>query len=112
FSGKLGEIWAYPVDAGTGCFAPAEVMAIVAEVMMADAGALEDPISQMLYSGSGSSTEQACIAAPREGALPIAVFSSGWGDGAYATWLGHADDDSVVLALTDFQVALDPWLEH
>lgn len=108
-SGKLGEFWAYGVDAGTGCFAPAEVLETLGEVMDADAGMLEDPISRMLFDGPGSSTEQAGIVAPREGALPIAAFSSGWGDGSYGTWLGHAADDSVVLALTDFQIATDPW---
>ena len=97
----------YGVDAGTGSFGSPEGMKVASAVLAADAGMLEDPISRALFA-DGTGTRSAVLVAPQEGAPPIAVCSSGWGDGAYPTWLGVDADGSVMVAVTDFLLTGDP----
>ncbi len=37
----------------------------------------------------------------------LVLFSSGWGDGCYASYFGYAADDSLACLVTDFDVLLD-----
>lgn len=76
--------------------------------MHEDGGMLDDPISTGLGVNDGAMAGATCIP-PSEGALAVAAFHSGWGDGVYPTWLGHAADGSVSVVMTDFLVATDPW---
>jgi len=101
---KAGEFTGFGVDAGTGCLASPLAMADVAEVLNDDEGMLEDPLSEAVESDL-----DAGVLAPRPGALPVAVFSSGWGDGLYPTWLGLAADGSVAVAMVDLLIFTDPF---
>lgn len=69
---------------------------------------LEDPLSKVLHSNPPRGDNAVCTA-PSEGALPVAAMFSGWGDGTYPVWFGHAADGSVSVVLMDFLVAGDPW---
>lgn len=97
----------YGVDAGTGSFGSPEAMKVAGRVLSADAGMLEDPVSEALLS-DGIGTRSAVVVAPEEGATPVAVCSSGWGDGYYPTWLGIDTSGIVVVAVTDFLLTGDP----
>jgi hypothetical protein len=97
----------YGVDAGTGSFGGVAAMAVAERVTRADAGMLEDPISAALFA-DGIGTRSAVLVAPEPGAAPIAVCSSGWGDGVYPTWLGLDAEGRVVVAVTDFLLTRDP----
>ncbi|YAL83791.1 DUF4241 domain-containing protein [Dermacoccaceae bacterium W4C1] len=110
------EIYGYGVDAGTGSFVPARALPALERVMADDAGMLEEPISRVLFAnenstGPGDGTAGAGVVAPEPGADPVAVFSSGWGDGFYPTYLGLNAAGEVVAVVTDFEVAADPWSE-
>lgn len=97
----------YGVDAGTGSFGSPDAMRIAGRVLNADAGMLEDPLSRALL-GDGIGTQSAAVVAPEPGSTPIAVCSSGWGDGCYPTWLGIDSSGDVVVAVTDFLLTGDP----
>lgn len=97
----------YAVDAGTGSFGSPEAMKVAGRVLGADGGLLEDPVSKALFS-DGVGTRSAVLVAPEEGATPIAVCSSGWGDGQYPTWLGLDNSGNVTVAVTDFLLTGDP----
>jgi hypothetical protein len=102
---EVGDFTGYGVDAGAGCFASPAALTAVNEVLSADGGMLTDPISHTLDGDLESG-----VVAPRAGALPIAVFHSGWGDGIYPTWFGYAADGSIAVAVTDFELFEDPYL--
>lgn len=97
----------YGVDAGTGSYGSPEAMQVVGRVLRADEGMLEDPISEALFR-DGLGTRSAVVIAPEAGATPIAVCSSGWGDGGYPTWLGIDGSGNVMVAVTDFFLTADP----
>lgn len=99
----------YGVDAGTGAFGSPEAMAVAARVLSADAGMLEDPVSSALFA-DGVGSRNGVVVAPEEGATPIAVCSSGWGDGSYPTWLGVDAAGNVMLAVADFLLTVDPYV--
>jgi len=101
-----GEFFGYGVDAGTGALCSPDVVAVLDEVGEEDDGALEDPLNVAL---DASDVDAACVA-PREGALAVAACRSGWGDGSYATWIGHAADGSVSVVMSDFDLLRDPSL--
>jgi hypothetical protein len=101
------EFVGYGVDAGTGCFASPAAAKVAGRVLAADGGMLEDPISRALFSGPPAAG--AAVIAPEEGAPPVAVFSSGWGDGLYPTWLGLNQHGDVAVAITDFLLTRDPY---
>lgn len=101
------EFFGYGVDAGTGSFGSPEAMRTVGRVLGEDAGMLEDPLSAALFR-DGVGTRSAVVAAPEDGAIPVAMCSSGWGDGVYPTWLGVDDSGDVVVAVTDFLLTGDP----
>ena len=102
------EYFGYPVDAGTGCFASPEAAVVAGRALAADGGMLEDPISRALLDGKVG-TDSAAIVAPEDSAPPVAVFSSGWGDGSYPTWLGLSGEGDVIVAVTDFLLTTDPF---
>lgn len=97
----------YGVDAGTGSFGSPEAMRVAGRVLHADAGMLADPISKALFSDE-IGTRSAVLVSPEAGATPVAVCSSGWGDGVYPTWLGVDRAGRVVVAVTDFLLTVDP----
>ncbi|WP_185746083.1 DUF4241 domain-containing protein [Oryzihumus leptocrescens] len=98
----------YPVDAGTGSFGSPDAMKTVGRVLFEDGGMLEDPVSEALL-GDGVGTDSAAVVAPEPGATPVAVCSSGWGDGSYPTWIGVDGSGEVTVVVTDFLLTTDPF---
>jgi hypothetical protein len=101
------EFFGYAVDAGTGCFADVASARATSRVLAEDAGMLNDPLSRALF--VDPKAPGAAVTAPAEGARPVGVFTSGWGDGMYPTWLGLNDRQEVVVAITDFLLTSDPF---
>jgi hypothetical protein len=93
----------FPVDAGTACLASPSAFAVAAQVLAADAGMLEDPLSAARFWAA----EEAAIAEPSEGSSPVAVLTSGWGDGVYPTWFGIDAEDGIAVAVVDFLLNSD-----
>lgn len=95
--------YGFPVDAGTACVASPSAFAVASAVLTADGGMLQDPLSTALF----SSKNQAALAAPADGAQPVAILMTGWGDGVYPTWLGMDEEGKVSLAIVDFLLNAD-----
>jgi hypothetical protein len=98
-----GRFVGYGVDCGVGSFFSPDVLEALHRVCRADDGMLETPMDKAIE----ASRIHAGFAAPEPGALPLAVCQSGWGDGTYPTWMGHAADGSVSVVMTDFLVPDD-----
>jgi hypothetical protein len=101
------EFFGYGVDAGTGCFASPTAASVAGRDLNEDAGMLDDPMSKALFENKAAAG--AAVVAPEPGADAIAIFSSGWGDGLYPTWLGMTTDGRVAVAVTDFLLTGDPF---
>lgn len=93
-----GEIFGYGVDSGTGCFGDSNAYRLVseaggefAEKMMAE--------SRQVY----RHTRDWLLVETDAGSF--AVFSSGFGDGFYASYWGYSEVHEVVCLVTDFGIA-------
>ena len=100
---KSDEIFGYPVDAGTGSFLDAETAAAAWPKMMADEDIAQGWITQgdKLSAGSATPTFHLDVAM---GPGNIVEFTSGWGDGFYASWFGFDAQGRVAALVTDFAV--------
>ncbi|MFF7335128.1 DUF4241 domain-containing protein [Streptomyces sp. NPDC008150] len=93
----------YPVDGGTGCFLDATTYRAlhteedfaerVLDAMYADAATTP---------GGGDRTPDPLTLAVGNDPTAVVAFSTGWGDGVYATWIGRTANDEVACFLTDF----------
>lgn len=105
---KPGEIYGYPVDAGTGAFLD-PLAGEAAEKLR-----LAEPYVWEKWQTDGEANGRAADLKPNFFLmLPmppanIAMFASGWGDGVYASWFGYADDGRAVALVTDF--AVEEWV--
>lgn len=106
---KTGEQFGYGVDAGTGAFVDAAVPGWLARTYPP-----ADPQSYMAVVEAWQTRGEA--EGPRRG-IPYgfvlveplgpggaAMFSSGWGDGFYASWVGYDGQGQPAVVVTDFQV--------
>ena len=101
---KPGDIFGYPVDAGTGAFLD-PLAGEAAEKLRAEQ---RDVWEQWQHDGEENG-RQAGLKPNFFLILPmppanIAMFASGWGDGYYASWFGYAADGRAVALVTDFRV--------
>lgn len=106
---KSDEIFGYGVDAGTGAFVDAAVPAWLANEYPSsniDGYAdLQDDWQTRGEAGAEALGIQYGFALIEQfGPGDAAMFSSGWGDGHYASWVGHDSDDRAVAIVTDFAV--------
>lgn len=99
---KGDEFFGYPVDAGTGCFADADTMATLLQLMTADAELSQGWISEGEVAGKAKGMNW--YLDKLYGSGNILMFESGWGDGAYASYFGYDAQGKVAALLTDFQV--------
>lgn len=127
-----GEYFCYGVDAGTGCFVDMDVVEWVFEQAgvrdletwrglpgsMADRpterGTLVDvvhnyfetEVNARLYATwtSSSPPQYAEVTLNEVTGGNLVLFSSGWGDGCYASYFGYAADGSLACLVTDFAV--------
>ncbi|MDI5963162.1 DUF4241 domain-containing protein [Streptomyces sp. SL13] len=92
------EFYGYGVDAGTGCFADASVDSRFAGGQGAEDSQLFDAIN-----AAGWTARPINHTDPATG-QQVVVFFSGWGDGAYPTWVGRDASGEVCCFVTDFFV--------
>ena len=100
---KADEIFGYPVDAGTGSFLDTATAAAAWPRMMADEDIAQGWITQgdKLSAGRGTPTFLLDV---DMGPGNIIMFTSGWGDGLYASWFGYDAQGRVAALVTDFAV--------
>ncbi|WP_372344048.1 DUF4241 domain-containing protein [Streptomyces sp. KL116D] len=91
------EFYGYGVDAGTGCFYDAESDGAFPECE-GDEGPLWDAFEEHDHAPGPY-----LITSPSTGHT-LAAFGSGWGDGAYPTWIGRTKTGAVACFVTDFFV--------
>jgi len=95
-----GNVYGYPVDAGMGSFAPPRAHEALAAID--DLLTLTEPAMQSVY----RHTRDWCTVTTAAGAG--AIFSSGFGDGLYASYFGFDATGSAVVLVTDFSVVAWP----
>jgi hypothetical protein len=95
---KKGEIYGYPVDAGTGAFMDAAAGKVFEEYC--DNEDIDDVTEEMekTYKNTWS-----WLLKEMDGHA-VALFSSGWGDGFYASYIGYDADGKICRLVTDFVV--------
>ncbi|MCX3060054.1 DUF4241 domain-containing protein [Streptomyces beihaiensis] len=91
------EFFGYGVDAGTGCFYDAESDGSFPECE-GDVGPLWDAFEERDHAPGPY-----LVTSPSTGHT-VAAFGSGWGDGAYPTWIGRTAGGAVACFVTDFFV--------
>jgi Protein of unknown function (DUF4241) len=100
--GSLGddEFYGYGVDAGTGCFVDADAVEPL--------GGFESDTGTLLaaFEAVDWAATVVTLADPGSGHNLVA-FSSGWGDGAYPTWIGRTLTGEVACLVTEFFVIPD-----
>lgn len=95
------EIFGYGVDTGTGCFADALAIRELDELLTADTNywqQLDDALEK------GYTPTWSCINWLLPSRLNVVAFSSGYGDGLYASFVGLDADGELACVVTDFQV--------
>jgi hypothetical protein len=103
------DIFGYGVDAGTGAFVDAAVPAWLAgRYPPSDVDGYMAVFDDWQARGEAAAPE---LGIPYGFALVeslgpggAAMFSSGWGDGHYASWVGYDSDERPVVIVTDFAV--------
>lgn len=105
---KEGEIFGYPVDAGLGCFMDKAAYArmqdrealAIEKANSADINYYDDVLAPELTANGDLYAMHRPIA---EDDVNMAIFSSGWGDGFYASFWGLDAQGKPLLLMTDFQ---------
>lgn len=102
-----GKFFGYGVDAGTGCFMDVTTQETLNELLSDE----EYKFSDLLQWETRKNYIPAWdwINYDFEG-LPnnnLITFSSGWGDGSYASYFGFDENNQVVCLVTDFEVVKD-----
>lgn len=101
------DVFGYGVDTGTGAFVDAAVPAWLATKYPEHAGydaLIEDWYRRADAAAAGLGIPYGLALVERLEPGGVAMFSSGWGDGHYASWIGYASDDLPVAIVTDFAV--------
>ena len=92
------EFFGFGVDAGLGCFVDAEGVA-----------AAKEAISWDFEMFMGVDAEHP-MKLDLDGGHTMVVFSSGWGDGSYPSWIGRSAEGDVVCLVADLLVVSDATL--
>jgi hypothetical protein len=97
---KAGEIFGYGVDSGTGCFIDRSAARALDKVMREQENFFEIMIAEMekTYRHTWSWLDM------KFGDGNLIAFSSGYGDGFYASYAGRDTDGEVSAVVTDFAV--------
>ncbi len=102
-----GKIFGYGVDSGTGAFMDWEVGKIIDSSLINEEEFEDSYPGQLLDLLEKNYHPTWCWANMPVSELPEAnaiAFSSGWGDGFYATYFGYDTDNNIVSVVTDFCV--------
>jgi hypothetical protein len=92
---------AYGVDSGTGGFVSPEAAALLAARLD---DAFMDELTAQMDAVYVHTRGWAVVPVPGTDGLNVAAFSSGFGDGAYASYWGYDDAGTLACLLTDFAV--------
>ena len=95
-----GEIFGYPVDSGTGCFMDAETARLV--LSLPDFDDFFDALNHLLDETYENTWSWANLGV--EDGHNVVAFSTGVGDGLYASYFGLGEDGEVVCLVTDFSL--------
>src|SRR5262245_16894660 len=95
---RVDELWGYGVDSGTGCFGSPEALEALAK--LPTDGTDDDPLLKALEVNDVPTWSHAGLEVGPD--LNVIAFSTGFGDGAYATFWGLDASGAPVCALTDF----------
>ena len=95
------EIFGVPVDAGTGCLADHESVRELASLLAADADYSSRIFAEMEKT-RGLNWSALNWLLPS--GLNVVVYTSGYGDGIYPTYVGLAADGTIVCVVSDIQV--------
>jgi len=100
---KEDECFGYPVDAGTGCFMDRSAGRVLNDRTKEQNAFFETMIAEMdkTYRHTWSWLDMSF------GDANLIAFSSGYGDGMYATYVGFDTDGQVTVVVTDFSVIPD-----
>lgn len=100
---KEGEIFGYPVDSGTGCFMDRAAARTLEKAFGEQESFFEVILAEMekTYRHTWSWLDM------KFGDGNLIAFSSGYGDGLYASYAGRDADDEVSVVVTDFAVVPD-----
>jgi Protein of unknown function (DUF4241) len=98
-------IFGYPVDAGTGSFFDRQAgVALLAQLRQ---GKIPENFSEVWIGAGEVAGKARGMSFYLDVSVPpnnIIMFTSGWGDGYYASYFGYDADGKVASLLTDFQV--------
>ncbi len=102
-----GTFFGYGVDSGTGCFMDIETQAILNDLLFDEEYKFFDfLVNKMLnnQSSGGNWLNYDFEGLPENNLI---AFSSGWGDGGYASYFGFDQDNQPACLVTDFKVVRD-----
>jgi hypothetical protein len=93
-----GDVYGYGVDAGTGAFMDASGAKVFFDFLTE-----EEENYMKLIDEMQKTYKHTCswLLWQRQGSN-VAMFSSGWGDGHYATYIGYDIDNNICRLVTDF----------
>lgn len=101
---KEDHIYGYPVDSGTGCFMDHDALTRLESMSESAILRFNDALIASFEKHQEGSAEWAdMVLIPATGANLVG-FTSGWGDGFYASYWGLDADDAPVCLVTDFDV--------
>lgn len=101
---KNGEIFGYPVDAGTGAFYDPKAAEVVIEELKSNPDVWEDWQTEGEANGKAAGSKPNFFLMLPAGETNVAMFASGWGDGFYASYFGFGKDGRIVALVTDFAI--------
>ena len=99
------EFFGYGVDSGTGGFLDAAAAEAIDQLASDEEAFVEliTTLQERLAAADRATWSWVLLDLDGDGTAELAVFSSGWGDGAYASYWGWSGDELACLA-TDFRV--------
>ena len=92
------EIYGYPVDSGTGCFMDTSGGKIYSAYLDQKEDNYNNVIEEMEVTYKHT---RSWLLWDREG-FNVAMFSTGWGDGLYASYIGYDDENLICRLVSDF----------
>ncbi len=98
---KPGEIFGYGVDTGTGAFIEEAALHELENEYRKDSENFGERIVQEMHKVYRPTRDWVKISTPKGSAV---LFSSGFGDGFYASYFGYDAQDKPVTLMTDFNV--------
>ena len=97
-----GEVFGYGVDSGTGCFMDEETARLVVEEL--DAEEFSDALIGEMDKTYENTWSWANLELETGKGATIVAFSTGIGDGMYASYFGLDESGEVVSLVTDFSL--------